>query len=167
MFIVGGRLDDDLNTFTIFPNKHNRLITNLRIPDRLSQSITDDDACCGKNNILRGGKQNQGAPFSKKEKVVVRAGCRWYQKLLGREYGFGMMEKWYGMEVRSYFGCQRSFNNGSNCWSPALPKVVSEQKSTKVSCMLHRSITHGLVCENEKKKSKTLYSCHAFTKKWI
>ena len=101
MFIVDGRLDDDLNIFTIFPNKHNRLITNLRIPERLSQSITDDDACCGKNSLLRGGKQNQGAPFLKKEKVVGSAGRRRYQKLLGREYGFGMKEKWYGMEGRS------------------------------------------------------------------
>ena len=108
MFIAGGRLNDDLNIFTIFPNKHNRLITNLRIPERLGQSITDDDACCGKSNIRGGCKQNQGTPLSKyvktnnkKEKVVVSAGCRCHQKLLGKEYGFRMKEKWCGMEVRS------------------------------------------------------------------
>ena len=48
-------------------------------------------------------KKNQGIkskdPVLKKEKVVVSAGYGWHQKLLGREYGFGMKGKWYGMEV--------------------------------------------------------------------
>ena len=41
--------NDDLNIFTIFPNKHNRLINNLRNYERQSQSNTDVYACCGKN----------------------------------------------------------------------------------------------------------------------
>ena len=40
-------------------------------------------------------------PIRKDKKVEVSAGRRWHQKLLGKEYGFRMKEKWYGMEVRS------------------------------------------------------------------
>ena len=47
-------------------------------------------------------KPGEGSPNSNKErKDGDKCGVQVASKVAWREYGFGMKEKWYGMEVRS------------------------------------------------------------------